>query len=82
MGCSQNMHAIEADFEVLVDGEETSDRPDAQGLNNKHVLKTGLNDSIHHRIEFKGSVFQVNDREDRIQDGKGEYDKSQDDGAE
>jgi hypothetical protein len=81
MGCSQNTQAIQADFEILVDGKETSHQPDTQGFNKKHVLKTALDDSIHHRIEFKRSIFQVSNREDCIQDGKGKYDKSQGDGT-
>ena len=81
MGCSQNTHAMEADFEILVDGKETSHQPDTQGFNKKHVLKTTLDYSIHHRIEFKRSIFQVSNREDSIKDGKGKYDKSQGNGA-
>jgi hypothetical protein len=41
------MYAIEADFEVLVNGKETTYQPDTQGFNDKHRLKTTLNYLIH-----------------------------------
>jgi hypothetical protein len=44
------MHAIEADFEVLVNGKETTHQPDTQGFDDNEGLKTALNDSPHQRV--------------------------------
>jgi hypothetical protein len=44
---SYNVHAIEADFEVLVNGKETAHEPDAQGFDDNERLKTTLNDLPH-----------------------------------
>jgi hypothetical protein len=41
------MHAIEADFEVLVNGKETTHQPDTQGFNDNEGLKTTLKDLPH-----------------------------------
>jgi hypothetical protein len=36
------MHPIEADFEVLVDGKETTYQPNTQGFNDKERFKTTM----------------------------------------
>jgi hypothetical protein len=44
---SYNVHAIEADFEVLVNGKETAHEPDAQGFDDNEGSRICLNHMSH-----------------------------------